>query len=316
MQTVPSSSRSTIRCLSSALIALTLLAIALAAPALAAAADPTVLTIDTAGGVKIWPYNAQAEFHGTLTDGLLNPVDGYTVQFQRSLDNATWNTVADVLAEAGPYSYQYSARYDFSAAAWFRFSFRGKPPVGRVSQPGGPGQMARIAEHAERPQGRAAPHRLHLIRLPQAEACQRRQVRDDQVLPQGLERLVVAEEDRASHRFQLPDLHQVQGALLPADRREVEADRGVLRDDEVRDDQIRREDRGGEVDHWAPGEATRRPQAAVTAPRPSPPTRGTGPRSVRRTPPARRGCRAPRCGRRPPPGSRRRSARCSDGAPR
>ena len=91
MQTVSSRSCSAIRRAVPALIALTLLVIALAAPALAAAAEPTVLTIETASGVKVWPYNAQAEFHGTLTDALLNPVDGYTVQFQRSLDNATWN---------------------------------------------------------------------------------------------------------------------------------------------------------------------------------------------------------------------------------
>ena len=136
MQTVPPSSCSAIRRVLPVLVALTLLVIMLVAPALAAAADPTVLTIETASGVKVWPYNAQAEFHGTLTDGLLNPVVGYTVQFQRSLDSVTWSTVSDVPAEPGPYSHQYSARYDFSQAAWFRFSFLGDTTWAASVSPG------------------------------------------------------------------------------------------------------------------------------------------------------------------------------------
>lgn len=108
-------------------VALFLLAVVcavLVAPATALAAPATsLLTIDT--DVKTVAYNVEAEFTGTLTDELLNPVDDYTVQFQRSIDGATWKTVENVPSTLESYSHQYVAWYAMTRAAWFRLSFAG-----------------------------------------------------------------------------------------------------------------------------------------------------------------------------------------------
>jgi hypothetical protein len=126
MQIVTSPARPAVLRRAAPIIVLVLLAVALAAPA-AAVAAPSVLTIEVP--LRVVPYNTAAVFHGTLTDELLNPIDGYTVQFQRSLDKATWITIADVPSQPGPYTYQYSATYVPARAYWFRFSFAGDAPT-------------------------------------------------------------------------------------------------------------------------------------------------------------------------------------------
>ena len=107
-------------------LALALMLVALAAPALAAAEPaPTTMTMSTP--LRVIPYDTPAVFTGSLKDGLDDPVEGYSVQLQRSVTGVEpWQTVKTVQPEANPlYSHQYSTEYTPSRAAWFRFSFGG-----------------------------------------------------------------------------------------------------------------------------------------------------------------------------------------------
>jgi len=126
MDTIPSARRAAVmRKTPAALILLALVFAVLMAPTPALAVPMTsVLTIQPA--LRVVPYKAEAVFWGELTDEFLDPVDGYAVQFQRSLDNAVWKTVEEVPSIPEPlYSRQYEARYALTRAAWFRFSFAG-----------------------------------------------------------------------------------------------------------------------------------------------------------------------------------------------